>query len=230
MTTPCVLALDTTTMNGSVAICCNGELRAARQWTAVESHSTRLLQEIEASLHDCSAAWEDLTHLAAVNGPGSFTGIRIGLGTVQGLAHALGKPVLGITALETLACAAGQGLGAIHAVIDARRNQVFHQLFDRNSEWAPKPTHPPQCEDYIEWLHRLSQSPGSFIGSGAILYRNEIEKLGDAYKVLPTVEYLASHAAQIATWRILAGRDQGSATIDALYLRPPDVLLPRTGK
>ena len=225
-----ILALDTTTNHGSVALCCNGRLVAERRWTAAESHSTMLLPEIEASMRACGTGWGDLTHLVAVNGPGSFTGIRIGLGTVQGLAHALGRPILAVSALEALANAAPVETRPIHAVLDARRNQVFHQLFNRSTQAAPLPSYPPQCEEGAEWLRRLPKTPGRFIGSGALLYRREIEKLGGAYLVLPALDFLAGQAAQIAAQRISSGTDHGGITINALYLRPPDVLLPKAGR
>jgi tRNA threonylcarbamoyladenosine biosynthesis protein TsaB len=221
-----ILALDTTTTMGSVAICRNGNLVVERHWTALESHSTKLLQEIDAAMRRSGSTWNDLTHLAAISGPGSFTGIRIGLGTIQGLAHASGKPILGITALETLAFAASTIEGPICAVIDARRNQVFHQLFDNRGVAVPRSSQLPQCDDRADWLRSLARLPGvCCVGSGAMLCRSEIEKLGSSYGIFPEVERLAGFAAQIAAWRISTGIDCGNPFIEALYVRPPDVFL-----
>ena len=225
MSTSCVLALDTTAAKGGVAVCSNGILAAERRWDALGSHSTLLMREVSEALRDCSTAWEDITHLAAIVGPGSFTGIRIGLGTIQGLAHALDKPILGITALEALAYSTGSGQSRIGSVIDARRNQVFHQLFDFGVDGLPVPANEPRCDMAADWLRVLPDFPGRYIGSGASLYRSSILALDNRFEVLPEAEYLAGFAARMAAQRILSGIDTGSANVDALYVRPPDVLL-----
>ncbi len=219
------LAVDTTSMDGSVALLARGALAAERRWRAVESHSNLLLTEIQGCLAEAEFRLEDISVLVPVVGPGSFTGIRIGLGTVQGLASALECPILGVSALEALAYAVGERQHDVTSVIDARRGQVYIQSF-KVSMAGVEPRHAPRCEVAEAWLRDLQPQPSYFVGNGALLYRVQMERLSAAFRVHETPIWLAEPAARLAVARLALGQPLVQTDADALYVRPPDVRLP----
>src|SRR5438552_10376824 len=127
-----VLALDTTTRAGSVALVENDRVVDERAGDASRNHGERL----PAELADLGAPWPTVDLFAVASGPGSFTGLRIGIATMQGLAMVTGRPVLGVSALEALAqlVSAAVGPGTLIAPwIDAQRGEVFSALYQTTS-------------------------------------------------------------------------------------------------
>src|SRR5947209_19529533 len=117
-----VLALDSTTRSGSVALVENGDVIDERAGDPSRTHGERL----PAELAQLGAAWSTIDLFAVAAGPGSFTGLRIGIATMQGLALVTGRPAAGVSALEALAQLASQHLDAgalIAAWIDAQRGE-----------------------------------------------------------------------------------------------------------
>src|SRR4051812_42365364 len=125
-----VLALDTTTREGSVALVDEHHVIEERRGDAGRSHAERLPDELTAvaAAHALSVRNIDLFAVAA--GPGSFTGLRIGIATIQGLALTAGKRIVAVSALEALAhCAGGAPDSLVAAWMDARRHEVFSALY-----------------------------------------------------------------------------------------------------
>src|SRR4051812_16719988 len=125
-----VLALDTTTRDGSVALVDEHHVVEERRGDARRSHAERLPDELTslASAHGLSVPSIDLFAVAA--GPGSFTGLRIGIATIQGLALTAGKRIVAISALEALAHCADAAPGTLVAAwMDARRHDIFSALY-----------------------------------------------------------------------------------------------------
>src|SRR5215472_7816532 len=123
-----ILAIDTSSSHGSIAITRGNRAMALFGADSQDTHSTRLIGEIDMILTRTGIKLEDVDAFAAVTGPGSFTGLRIGLSTVKGLARATGKPVVGVTTLEATALNAGVA-GEVLAFINALRQEVYAQLF-----------------------------------------------------------------------------------------------------
>ena len=171
-----ILALDTTGPVAGVAILKNGE--AAYEAMAVNrfTHSASLLPMVEEGFLRSGLVLGDMDLLAVTVGPGSFTGVRIGVSTVKGLAHGAGKPCVGIDALEALA-AGVPALGAtICPIQDARAGQVYGAAF--------APGIPPlrlmanaalKLEDYLARVTAWN-APYLFVGDGAPSHREAIEK------------------------------------------------------
>jgi tRNA threonylcarbamoyladenosine biosynthesis protein TsaB len=189
-----ILAFDTATDVATSALVSDGEVLGERSSTAVT-----LLEDVDALLRQAGAHTAQVEGLAVGVGPGSFTGIRIGLATARGLGLALGTPAAGVSTLEALAAGAP---GAV-PVIDARRGEVF-VLEDEARVLAPDAFHP---------------AAGTLcVGSGAIRYRSVLEAAGAEVpsdrdeRHLPRARF---HAA--------LARDFGPAdTLGPLYLRVPD--------
>jgi len=186
-----ILAFDTATDVATSALVADGEVLGERG-----SRAATLLEDVDALLRQAGMQTRAIDALAVGIGPGSFTGVRIGLSTARGLALALGVPVAGVSTLDALAAGAPGAL----PVIDARRREVF----------APGLVHAPT---------ELDVEPGRVcVGSGAVRYRDVLEAKGAEIPPDGDERHLprARFHAQLA-------RDFGPAeAVEPLYLRLPD--------
>ena len=124
-----ILALDSTAVAASVALCEDGELLGEYTVRNGNTHSQTLLPMVESLLSFFEMSADDIDLFAASSGPGSFTGVRIGAATVKGLAFGTQKPCLGVSTLEALAYNLIGQNGLICPVMNARRKQVYTALF-----------------------------------------------------------------------------------------------------
>ena len=124
-----VLALDTCLAACSVAVSRGGAALAWSSEPMTRGHQERLAPMVGEAMASAGVAYADLDRIAVTVGPGSFTGLRVGLAFAKGLALALERPCVGVGALEALAAGAGPSLGAVGAVIDAGRGRVYLQIF-----------------------------------------------------------------------------------------------------
>jgi tRNA threonylcarbamoyladenosine biosynthesis protein TsaB len=191
-----ILAFDTATNQATSAVIRDGEVLGERTSTA-----SRVLADADDLLRAAGLEEADITHVAVGTGPGSFTGIRIGLAAARGLSFSLGIPVAGVSTLDALAAGAPGAL----PVIDARRREVF-ALVD-----GPRCLAPAELE---------LTSGTTCIGDGAVRYRELLEQKGA--EVPPDDSPLhipwARHHAALA-------RDYGdSGDVEPIYLRLPDAI------
>jgi tRNA threonylcarbamoyladenosine biosynthesis protein TsaB len=186
-----ILAFDTATEVATSALVADGEVLGERT-----SRAVTLLEDVDALLRQAGSHTRDLEALAVGVGPGSFTGVRIGLSTARGLALALGIPAAGVSTLDALAAGAP---GAV-PVIDARRREVF----------VPGRVVAPAD---------LDVEPGrTYVGSGAVRYRGLLEAAGAQIPPDGDERHLprARFHAELA-------REFGPADeVEPLYLRRPD--------
>jgi tRNA threonylcarbamoyladenosine biosynthesis protein TsaB len=125
---PLVLSLETATLGGSVAIARGNSVLAWGSGDPETSHSNTLLSDLNEALARAEVSLEEIDLLAAASGPGSFTGLRIGLATIKGLAATLGKPCAGVPTLYAIARAAGPSPATV-ALLPAGRGELFAQHF-----------------------------------------------------------------------------------------------------
>jgi len=125
-----ILGFESSAKAASVAVCRDGKLISQYSQTSGLTHSRTLLPMAEDMLKNAELSMKDVDALAVAHGPGSFTGIRIGVSTVKGLAWALDKPCAGVSTLEAMAWHGISAGGYICPVMDARRNQVYNALFE----------------------------------------------------------------------------------------------------
>ena len=123
------LGIDTSATTASVALVQNGQLISDFSLTGGLTHSEHLVGMIENALHYAGLSAREIDLFAVSNGPGSFTGIRIGVSTVKGLAFAQDKPCVGVSTLEALAYRLRLFNGVLCPVMDARRNEFYNALF-----------------------------------------------------------------------------------------------------
>jgi len=165
------LGIDTSTAGGSVGLADGDRLAAELTLRSGVTHSERLLGSIEALLTAAGTVWDAVELIAVASGPGSFTGLRIGMATAKGLALALGRPVAGFSTLETIAIAcapepvARQGRDLL-VLIDAGRGEVYRGLY-RDSGGGMEPVRPEAA------LPPAAAADGA--GSGCLVLGNGFE-------------------------------------------------------
>jgi tRNA threonylcarbamoyladenosine biosynthesis protein TsaB len=227
-----VLALDSTTRAGSVALVDDRGVIAERAGDGALTHAERLPRELIALLDAHHLALPAIDLFAVASGPGSFTGLRIGIATMQGLALVEGRPLVGIPALEALAQhgAAGRSDGAITAAwMDGYRRDVFTALYRAvaapgRSATALDVLDPPAVdgpEATLEGWRARGWHPAVFTGDGAALYRDRIAAADPAATILAAPP-LAGIIGRLALARAEAGERPHPAALQPLYVRRPD--------
>ena len=226
MPTPKILAVDTASLTGSVALCL-GEILIAESLLNVRStHSDKLLQQIDQLLTEAGWQLDDLDLFVVVNGPGSFTGLRIGVATVKGLAQVTNRPVIGISSLQMLAMNLPLCPVPICVFLDARKKEVYTQLF-RATAQGPLPLAEARVLPPIEALEQLNGEV-ALVGDGVPLYRELIARqLGDRVLLpaMPAHQPRASQAAWLGWEAWQTGVLQGAAELLPVYIRPSDAEL-----
>ena len=120
-----ILAIETATRTGGVAIVEGNEVRGSLVLNTSKTHSERLLKAVDFLLGECTLKIADMDGIAVSLGPGSFTGVRIGLACAKGLAFASEKPLVGVSTLEALALRSAETKILLCPIIDARRGEIF---------------------------------------------------------------------------------------------------------
>ena len=190
------------------------------------THSVNLLPMIDAACQSVGLTIAEMDRIAVVSGPGSFTGVRIGVSTVKGLAHAHNTPCVAVDALEAMAAGAGEFSGVICPIQDARARQVYGAAFtagDARPERLMEDI-PLKLEEYVEAI----QSFGDrflFLGDGMPVHRAKLEKLlGDA-AVFATPQQAFLRPASVAYLAALAEDTVDYLALEPLYLRAPNAAL-----
>ena len=213
-----ILALESSAKAASVALCRDGVLIAQSQQCSGLTHSCTLLPMAEQMLKNTDTKLADA--IAVARGPGSFTGVRIGVSTAKGLAWGAQKPAIGVSTLEAMAyhgLAAGEG-ALVCAAMDARRSQIYNALFEIR---GGKPVR--LCEDRAISLAELGEELGKMqksaflVGDGAQLCYNTCLDMG-----IPAVLAPGNLASQSAWGVAMAAFGQTPAPAEELlpvYLR-----------
>jgi tRNA threonylcarbamoyladenosine biosynthesis protein TsaB len=225
-----ILAFDTTMQACSAAIMGDGACRAHRFQARQRGHAEALLPMIEAVRGEAGAGWSDIDAIAVTVGPGTFTGVRIGLAAARGLSLVTGAAIVGVTSLEALAAEAVAACpmdGRLVVCVDARRSQVYVQSFVVTAEGDVQPADHPAACDPAAAAARLG-SGIRLVGSGAGLVEAALpEPLPDVIFDPAPLQPDARTIAGLVARRGLPA-DGGSHPVP-LYLRPPDAKLPGAG-
>jgi tRNA threonylcarbamoyladenosine biosynthesis protein TsaB len=213
-----VLALDTTTPVGSCALASGSAVLREEASDPSREPASRLPGELMGILQRASATLADVDVFAVATGPGSFTGLRIGIATMQGLAFASGKPLVGISGLDALAQIGGSD-GRVATWVDAWRGEVYAALYDRGTEIEP-----PVVARPSDLLGRAAEHPTLFIGDGAGVYREFIESRlgGRAHLAHPVAPRLAGTIARLAAGAVANGTPWAAHDVQPLYVRRTD--------
>lgn len=215
-----ILALDTATEACSVALHHAGHITSLHELSP-RTHTQRILPMIDELLQQAGIMLNQVDYLAFGRGPGSFTGVRVGVGVAQGLAMGADLPVVGVSNLLAMAEQAYQELGAteVIALIDARMNEVYFAQFQRNEQgWqeiVPEQVCAPE-KAIAQFV--LAEQPVTVVGTGWAAYSQfsaENRSLVVSEITLPSAKYMLS----LAETAIAQGKTQTALEIEPVYLR-----------
>ncbi|HEX2695618.1 MAG TPA: tRNA (adenosine(37)-N6)-threonylcarbamoyltransferase complex dimerization subunit type 1 TsaB [Acidobacteriota bacterium] len=216
-----ILAVDTTTSSGSVALLEDRRLVGEIAGESGATHSARLLGAVDRLLRSESLAIADIGAFAVAAGPGSFTGIRIGLSTVKALAFASGKPVVPVSSLRALALKlALAGAPLVCPVLDAKKGEVYAALFEnaagRLVELIPQGAYAPDL-----FFPRLPAGRAiAFIGGGCAVYRDRIPARILETAVFPARTLFVAHEVGLLGLEGLGeGKGVPAARMEPIYFR-----------
>ncbi len=199
------LAVDTSTNVASVAVMEDDLLLGEYTMNHKKTHSQKIMVMIEQLLNDLELTVNDIDIFAASVGPGSFTGLRIGVATIKALAHAAGKKVVSIGTLEALAYNVPRAEHIIVPIIDARRNNVFTASYIWDDGF--KEIGAPEGVTIEECVESCKNFPDAiFVGDGAMVHRDYIaEKLGE-HAIFPHGAVMNARASSVAAAAIEKAR------------------------
>jgi tRNA threonylcarbamoyladenosine biosynthesis protein TsaB len=230
-----VLALDTSTSLASIAITSSEDVITESAFACNRSLSARLVPEIEHQLTLAGLGIGDIDLFAASTGPGSFTGVRCGVATIQGLSLATGKPCAGFSSLAALAMNFSLASHPVCTLLDARKNEVYAGLYDCSS---PLPS--PLIADcvmpivqFMELIFSFTDRPVLFAGEGARRYREAITlHRGDLARFAPISQNVgrAAHGAMLALESLRKGTILLPEQLLPDYIRPSEAELARRAR
>lgn len=215
-----ILAIDTASQTCSVAVCDDETMLAEITDGSGDTHSRHLMAMIDRALAMSVGAMKNIDALAVNRGPGSFTGVRIGISTVKGLAAAAGIPLVGVSGLAALAWQAVPTARVICPMLDARRKEVYCARYICKAGeivcLAPESVCSP--EDAVRDL----QKPCVLIGDGALTYRSRLEAvLGKDFQIVPPFQHpIRAGAIAFAARPRLARAENDLSRLVPVYLRP----------
>lgn len=218
-----LLAVDTATERCGVSVIADGYIRAELSLNIGGSHTKHILPAVETVLSLVEIPLADIDAFAVTQGPGSFTGLRIGVSTVKGLAFAAGKPLIGISSLEVLAHQAGDEGGVVCPMIDARRNEVYWRLF-RRADGRLRPIG-DELVGPIEALAGQIDETCIVIGNAVSLYADRLQRLlPDRVRWSPESDngIRPGILAQLAWQRYERGLVDDVETFAPVYIRKSD--------
>jgi len=223
-----VLALDTTTPAGSCALTVDGSVVREEASDVSLPPATRLPLDLMTLLEHSGVALGAVDVFAVATGPGSFTGLRIGISTMQGLAFAAGKPLIGVSGLDALARMADREAAGrpIATWVDAWRGEVYAALYMNGVE-----TYAPVVAKPEEILDKLANQPTLFIGDGARAYQEKVlQHLGRHALAENPAPLLAGTIAMIAGDIASTGAYAPPHAVRPMYVRRTDAELARDAR
>jgi tRNA threonylcarbamoyladenosine biosynthesis protein TsaB len=241
-----ILSVDTSSPYASFAITIENRVVASLGGGSGAPHSRTFFANISTLLQLAGLKIEEIDVFAAATGPGSFTGLRVGLAAIKGLARTFDKPAIGINSIDALALSAGM-TGLVLVMINAGRNEVYCglrqvssdgmlNLISRDRVGAPSSL-------LTDFAGHLAGHPILIVGDGAITYQNELENFAQktgtqlhiASQLDPTVRtwllLTSTHEPAITIGRYAAKLIRSGVTpeIHAFYIRPSDAEIKRSG-
>jgi tRNA threonylcarbamoyladenosine biosynthesis protein TsaB len=227
-----ILALDTTSRAGSVAVLRRDVVLAETSGDPSRTHGQRLPGDLLRTLDAAGARVAQLDLLAVVAGPGSFTGLRVGIASMQGLAFARRLQIVPVSSLEALASqAAGDdtaGSPLLAPWIDAQRGEVFAQVFEQGSGFSYRARHAAISAgpDAVLEMQAPDLDGTVFHGDGALKFRDAIQaRLGGGVEIVDPVRPLAGAIGRVAHEH--PERAVAPHAIMPIYVRRPDAELAR---
>ena len=222
-----VLAVDTTTTatgaHGSLALLDDHALRGVMAFrTAQPRHAETLLPSVDYLLAQVEAKLDDVQGFAVAVGPGSFTGLRIGIAAVEGLAYTLERPAVGVSTLDATAFRYRHRRGLLVALIEAYRGEVYGAAYRSDGE-SIEPASEPTCMPPKDFLDSLVEPPELVAGSATVRYRDVLDAhLPETVTLAEPSLFIAEEVARLGACKLEAGERAPLGGLDALYIRPSE--------
>ncbi|MDH4163064.1 MAG: tRNA (adenosine(37)-N6)-threonylcarbamoyltransferase complex dimerization subunit type 1 TsaB [Nitrospirota bacterium] len=218
-----VLGIETATKTGGVALV--GEKGVIAEYTSnIEvTHSERLMANVDRLLKDTRISLADVEGLAVSIGPGSFTGLRIGIATIKGLVLATGKPVAAVPTLAALAWNLPHSAHPVSPLLDAKKKEVYAGVY-RHGPAGIETILPEAVLPLAELASRFNE-PLVFTGEGAGLFRSELQALFGQRAFFAPVSAMVPSAASVAEMgrmKLVAGERADVDALAPLYIRRPE--------
>ncbi len=215
-----ILAIDTSNYTLGVALLEDNQVLGEYITNLKKNHSVRIMPAIQTLMKDCERVPADLTKIVVAKGPGSYTGVRIGVTIAKTLAWTLNIPLVGISSLEILAAGAGRYFdGFVSPLFDARRGQVYTALYQyQNGELTAVAQ--DQLIMLADWAAKLTElnKPIMFIGNDLPIHKAKIEELLGTQAIFANMTEQNPRPAELA-W---LGKDQPGEDIHSFvpnYIR-----------
>lgn len=218
-----ILMLDTSGPACGVALMRGGALVYEAQLTHSRTHSQWIMPMLDAALEMTDMTTRDIDLFGAVVGPGSFTGVRIGVTTVKALAHAMKKPCVGVDALEALAANVQAFDGLVCPMLDARAQQVYAAAF--RAVFPPERVFDDEAEKLTLFLDKIEAGLSEderalFLGDGATAMRAQIEERLGARAAFAPAQHNGLRAGCACTLAAQIAARQPERLVDDLHLMP----------
>lgn len=223
---PLILAVETATLAGSIALTRGNELIAASSGDPAVSHSNTLLADLDKLLSRTTFKLADVDLFAVASGPGSFTGLRIGIATVKALAATLDRSCAAIPTLQAVALAGGVSEASV-ALLPAGRGEVFAQLFSVSADAVTALDEPSHISPQKLIDKYGSLETALWCGEGALAQRELIESsaAGKRWRIASRTDNLAQQVAALALSNFRQDRLVAPDALQAIYVRPSDAEL-----
>ncbi len=220
-----ILAIETTTHCGSVALLRDDMLLGCLTLNTSRTHSQRLLRDTDFLMKECGVTPDAIEGVAVSLGPGSFTGVRIGLSFAKGFAFAAARPIAGVPTLKAMALRCAEPQILLCTVMDARRGEIFSAIWRMNPDThVLEEIRPARAESLDAFLEEVTE-PALFAGDGGIKFAERIRgRLGDRARFAQPGRNLpsAEEVAVLGREMLLDGRADDVALLKPIYLRTPD--------
>lgn len=217
-----ILAIDTATLVSSVALATEDTLLAEITLQTKKTHSELLMPHIAKLMNMAEVAKADLQGVAVSIGPGSFTGLRIGLSTAKSLAYALNIPMVGVPTLAAMAYGCPVPGVILAPMLDAQKGNVYQALFEwRQGELVEiQPAIVTKAATALEELLRR-KSPVVLLGEAAVMYREEIQQIGENLTLAaPHVVIQRAGSVAVLGYKLIKqGIQHNVMTLEPLYIR-----------
>ena len=224
-----ILALETSAKAVSAAVAEGGKILCAGYQDTGLTHSRTLMPIVEGILKNTNLTMKDIDAIAVAVGPGSFTGIRIGIAAAKGLAFGADKPAIGVSTLAAMAGNVAFCDGLVICAMDARRQQIYNALFEAKDGALTRLTEDRAIalSDLLEEI-KDDPRPKTVLGDGGILCRNYLTEHGVACRLAPPhlVMQNAMSVALEAERLAQEGKLLSAQELEPVYLRPPHADLP----
>jgi tRNA threonylcarbamoyladenosine biosynthesis protein TsaB len=221
-----ILGLDTATWRASVGLLIDGEVAAERSQVTKGNHAVFLLPLIDEVLRAADCSLKTVDAVAVSTGPGSFTGLRVGLSVAKGIARATGTRLLAVPTLEALARTVVDQHGVVCALLDARRGELYTACFESSASGWRRLS--PDALVTSEALAATLPTPCTVVGDGVVSYGDFLHtRFGSTVRLLPFETHgpRGGAVAALGLERWQRGLDDDLVGIEPTYIRPSEAEL-----